>query len=66
MACLTPIDDRGYEIDEAEVAYWGRAVRTVSNSPARQRPATVQRAHAQVCDGTPDRLGHGQQVHSAT
>jgi Fur family transcriptional regulator, stress-responsive regulator len=22
--CLTPIDDRGYEIDEAEVAYWGR------------------------------------------
>ena len=22
--CLTAIDDRGYEIDEAEVAYWGR------------------------------------------
>jgi Fe2+ or Zn2+ uptake regulation protein len=22
--CLTPSDDRGYEIDEAEVAYWGR------------------------------------------
>src|SRR5262245_58710552 len=22
--CLTPGDDRGYEIDEAEVAYWGR------------------------------------------
>jgi Fe2+ or Zn2+ uptake regulation protein len=22
--CLTPRDDRGYEIDEAEVAYWGR------------------------------------------
>jgi len=22
--CLTPIDDSGYEIDEAEVAYWGR------------------------------------------
>lgn len=22
--CLAPIDGRGYEIDEAEVAYWGR------------------------------------------
>lgn len=22
--CLTPADDMGYEIDEAEVAYWGR------------------------------------------
>jgi Fur family ferric uptake transcriptional regulator len=22
--CLTPVEDRGYEIDEAEVAYWGR------------------------------------------
>jgi Fur family ferric uptake transcriptional regulator len=22
--CLTPVDHRGYEIDEAEVAYWGR------------------------------------------
>ena len=22
--CLTPSDDRGYEIEEAEVAYWGR------------------------------------------
>jgi Fur family ferric uptake transcriptional regulator len=22
--CLTPADDSGYEIDEAEVIYWGR------------------------------------------
>jgi Fur family ferric uptake transcriptional regulator len=22
--CLAPLDDRGYEIDEAEVVYWGR------------------------------------------
>lgn len=22
--CLSPVDGRGYEIDEAEVAYWGR------------------------------------------
>jgi Fur family ferric uptake transcriptional regulator len=22
--CLTAVDDRGYEVDEAEVIYWGR------------------------------------------
>lgn len=22
--CLTPVDDKGYEIDEADVAFWGR------------------------------------------
>jgi Fur family transcriptional regulator, stress-responsive regulator len=22
--CLTPLDDRGYQVEEAEVAYWGR------------------------------------------
>ena len=43
--CLTAPDDSGYEIDEAEVAYWGRCpdclahARTPSpsESPARQR-----------------------------
>lgn len=24
VPCLTPVDGRGYEIDEAEVVYWGR------------------------------------------
>jgi Fur family transcriptional regulator, stress-responsive regulator len=35
--CLTPIDDRGYEIDEAEVAYWGRCSDCLeqSRSPSR-------------------------------
>lgn len=32
VPCLTPFDDRGYEIDEAEVVYWGRC------------PACVERA----------------------
>ncbi len=32
--CLTPADDRGYEIDEAEVAYWGRCPDCVEHSPA--------------------------------
>jgi Fe2+ or Zn2+ uptake regulation protein len=30
--CLTAIDDRGYEIDEAEVAYWGRCPDCVDES----------------------------------
>lgn len=24
VPCLTPLDDAGYEVDEAEVVYWGR------------------------------------------
>jgi Fur family ferric uptake transcriptional regulator len=24
VPCLTPVDDAGYEVDEAEVVYWGR------------------------------------------
>jgi Fur family transcriptional regulator, stress-responsive regulator len=33
--CLTAADDRGYEIDEAEVAYWGRCPDCVSQSSGR-------------------------------
>jgi Fur family transcriptional regulator, stress-responsive regulator len=29
-ACLTAADDRGYEIDEAEVIYWGRCPECVA------------------------------------
>jgi len=28
--CLTPLDSRGYEIDEAEVVYWGRCPHCLS------------------------------------
>jgi len=28
--CLTPLDGRGYEIDEAEVIYWGRCPHCLS------------------------------------
>ena len=52
--CLTPIDDRGYEIDEAEVAYWGRCpdcleqCRTASpgGRPGGARPGERRTAHA--------------------
>jgi Fur family ferric uptake transcriptional regulator len=32
--CLKAVDDRGYEIDEAEVAYWGRCPDCVEGSRA--------------------------------
>ena len=31
--CLTAADDAGYEIDEAEVIYWGRCPRCVAATP---------------------------------
>jgi Fur family ferric uptake transcriptional regulator len=34
--CLTAADDSGYEIDEAEVIYWGRCPECVAASGSRQ------------------------------
>jgi len=31
--CLTAADDSGYEIDEAEVVYWGRCPECIEESP---------------------------------
>ena len=40
--CLKAIDDRGYEIDEAEVAYWGRCPDCLKRSPhAKPRAITA-------------------------
>jgi hypothetical protein len=33
--CLTAADDSGYEIDEAEVIYWGRCPDCVTAPPRR-------------------------------
>ena len=43
--CLTPADDGGYEIDEAEVAYWGRCPDCLAQSqaPSRSDPPTGRR-----------------------
>ena len=44
--CLTPMKDRGYQIDEAEVAYWGRCPDCVEQSrptsPAVRRTTARQ------------------------
>src|SRR5262245_155297 len=47
--CLTAADDQGYEIDEAEVAYWGRCpaclakARTLSRESPRRRRRSQRR-----------------------
>ncbi len=33
--CLTPAEDSGYEIDEAEVVYWGRCPECLVQPPVR-------------------------------
>src|SRR5688500_13962166 len=35
--CLTTVDDMGYEIDEAEIAYWGRCPDCLAHAPASSR-----------------------------
>ena len=40
--CLTAADDAGYEIDEAEVIYWGRCPDCVARRPRPARPTTEQ------------------------
>ena len=38
--CLTAADDNGYEIDEAEVAYWGRCPECLAAARKAQRTPT--------------------------
>jgi Fur family ferric uptake transcriptional regulator len=35
--CLTPADGAGFEIDEAEVIYWGRCPECLGHAPSRSR-----------------------------
>ena len=45
--CLAAADDQGYEIDEAEVAYWGRCPDCLAQSRAAAPPEpTIRRAPA--------------------
>jgi Fur family ferric uptake transcriptional regulator len=39
--CLTAVDDQGYEIDEAEVIYWGRCPECVSQARHVNRPQST-------------------------
>jgi len=41
--CLTAVDDRGYEIDEAEVVYWGRCPECASQDPRSSQQRNQRR-----------------------
>lgn len=56
--CLTAADDSGYEIDEAEVIYWGRCpdcVTAISDEQQNNRPCnqpregTTEQGEAETC-----------------
>jgi Fur family ferric uptake transcriptional regulator len=64
IPCLTPSDDAGYEIGEAEVIYWGRCPACVAeDDPARRDAHTRLKAAGQDGGGrrevpiTSDALG---------
>jgi Fur family ferric uptake transcriptional regulator len=42
--CLTAVDDSGYEIDEAEVAYWGRCPECLAKAGATSRSNQASRS----------------------
>jgi Fe2+ or Zn2+ uptake regulation protein len=50
--CLTAVDDRGYEIDEAEVAYWGRCPDCLAQSSPRTRTDALTRRRLRRNTGT--------------
>ncbi len=43
--CLTAADDAGFEIDEAEVVYWGRCPDCLARTPVASRTDTDNVAH---------------------
>lgn len=47
--CLSAADDKGYEIDEAEVAYWGRCPDCLVQAGAEsaEGPSSIERARRQ-------------------
>ena len=67
--CLTAADDRGYEIDEAEVAYWGRCPDCLirsdatpdSDARARRRGGSrrIARSEGSTTEATEDNPGRG-------
>ncbi len=64
--CLTPADDSGYEIDEAEVIYWGRCPECLARIPARsgtnEKTIPVPRAPQTSDDNDSDRAATHDQT----
>lgn len=60
--CLKASDDQGFEIDEAEVAYWGQCPECVAKSRSRTRSASIGRRDAKDSPrtGVPGRAQKGR------
>jgi len=62
VPCLTPADDSGYEIDEAEVIYWGRCPECGAQPPVlrgrkrRRRPSRPLSTRATTATPTEQQL----------
>jgi Fur family ferric uptake transcriptional regulator len=54
--CLTAADEKGYEIDEAEVAYWGRCPDCVAPSEGRARKPALARAPSRTRQRTTQKI----------
>jgi Fe2+ or Zn2+ uptake regulation protein len=55
--CLTAADDSGYEIDEAEVAYWGRCPECVAEgraAPTDRTDKAARRSRSRRDENSPD------------
>lgn len=65
--CLTPADNAGYEIDEAEVIYWGRCAECLARIPARsganEKTIPVPRASAARDDSDTERATAHNRTH---
>lgn len=61
--CLTAADDQGYEIDEAEVAYWGRCPQCVGadgTRPRRDAPVARHRGPRRAAGSAAPRTVRGK------
>ncbi|MGI8571436.1 MAG: Fur family transcriptional regulator [Solirubrobacteraceae bacterium] len=59
--CLTAVDDMGYEIDEAEIIYWGRCPKCVAASAALPPKNRSRRARSQRSSVSLDRQRQREQ-----
>jgi Fe2+ or Zn2+ uptake regulation protein len=61
--CLTAVDDGGYEIDEAEVVYWGRCPDCVTQARSTLHPDAPARLRRNLRRSTRTRSAAGSSPH---
>jgi Fur family transcriptional regulator, stress-responsive regulator len=66
VPCLTPADDSGFEIDEAEVIYWGRCPECLAHALARPGAAEETVPVPRAPRTSDDRETDGATAHDPT